>query len=114
MANTLNSFFTGQVGTSATDLTNTSSAEKKFIGQLSFVNTSAAAVLVYVHKLDTTGTETTGSGGNWLVRRSIQPGKIWNVIDEVGTIVLKESQTLSAQAATGSVINAECGGVIES
>lgn len=114
MANNLESFFEGQVGTSATDLTNTNSSEKKFIGQLSIVNTSASAVLVYIHKLDTATTETTGSGGNWLTRRSVQPGKSWNVVAEVGTIVLGNSQTLSAQADTVSVINAECGGVTES
>ena len=113
MANTLDSFYTGQVGTSATDLAVTNTGEKKFIGQLSIVNTSASAVLVYIHKLASATAETTGSGGNWLTRRSVQPGRTWNVIAEVGTIVLDNSQTLSAQADTGSVINAEVGGVVE-
>lgn len=114
MANTLGSDFTGQIGTSATDLATTGSGEKKFIGQLSFTNTSASAVEVHVHKLDTATSETTGSGGNWLAKRTIQPAKTWNVIAEVGNIVMDNSQTLSAQAGTASVINGEVGSVTES
>lgn len=110
---TLTNFYTSQIGTSATDLTTTSETEKKYIGQLTMTNTSASAVLVYVYKILTASTETAGSGGNWLVRRTVQPGQTWNVIKETGPIVMGNSQTLSATAATGSVIWAECGGTVE-
>lgn len=111
----LQNFLTAtQIGTSATDITTTAAGQVKFIGQLTFTNTSASPVLVTVYKVLTSATETSGSGGNWLVQRSVPPGKPWNVIQDVGNIVLAELQTLSATAATGSVVNGECGGVLES
>lgn len=115
MATTLASFDTAtQIGTGATDIVNTSASEVKFVGQLTFTNTSASAVEVTVYKLPTASTETSGSGGNWIAKRTVQPGKVWNVIGDVGNIVLANSQTLSATAGTGSVVNSHCAGVIES
>lgn len=112
---TLNSFATDiTIGTGATDVVSTNSAEVKFIGQLTFTNTSASSVLVTVYKLATASTETAGSGGNWIAQRTIQPQKVWNVIGDVGNLTLSASETLSATAATGSVVKAHCAGVVES
>lgn len=102
-----------QIGTSATEIEATSASETKFVGQLTFTNTSASAVLVTVYKVAAAATETSGSGGNWLIAKTVQPGKVWNVLQTVGNIVLNPSQRLSATAGTAAVINGECGGVIE-
>ena len=115
MATTLNNFSTAvQVGAAATDISVSVAGEKRYVGQLTFTNTSAAAVEVTVYKLATSATETSGSGGNWLTKRTIQPSKVWNVLVDVGNLVLDGAQTLSAVAGTGAVINAECSGTVES
>jgi len=111
---TLSKFATDlTIGTSATAIADTSTAEVKFVGQLSFTNTSANAVLVTVYKLATSATETAGSGGNWIAQKSVQPQKTWNVVPEIGNVTLGNSETLSATAATGSVVKAHCAGVVE-
>jgi len=114
MPTSLNNFATAtQIGVTATDLEATNASESKFVGQLTFTNTSAGAVEVIVYKLLTSATETAGSGGNWLIKKSVQPGAVWNAIADVGNIVLGNSQTLSAIAGTTAVINAECAGTVE-
>ena len=115
MATTLNNFSTAvQIGAIATDIAVSVNGEKKYIGQFTFTNTSVAAVEVTIYKIDTSEVETAGSGGNWLTKRTIQPGKVWNVLSGVGNIVLDGAQTLSAIAGTTAVINAECSGTVES
>jgi hypothetical protein len=110
----LSNFATAQqIGTGATVIELSTSAENKFVGQLTFTNTSASAVVVTVYKILTSGTETSGSGGNWLIQRTVQPNRTWNTLYDVGNIVIGPSQTLSATAGTGSVINAECSGTVE-
>lgn len=114
MPTSLNNFITAtQVGDTATDIESTNSLESKFVGQLTFTNTSATAVEVTVYKLPSSSTETAGSGGNWLIKKSVQPSSVWNVISDIGNIVLGNSQTLSAIAGTAAVINAECSGTVE-
>lgn len=114
MTATLASFITNtQVAAAATDIVTTAAGESKFIGQLTFTNTSASAVLVTVYKILTSATETAGSGGNWIAKRTVQPGKVWNVIADIGNVVLAESETLSAIAGTAAVVNVNCAGVIE-
>ena len=101
------------IGTGATAIVDTTSAETKFVGQLTFTNTSTSSVLVTVYKLDTSATETAGSGGNWIIKKTVQPEKVWNAISAIGNITLDNLQTLSATAATGSVVKCHCAGVIE-
>lgn len=115
MATTLTNFSTAvQVGTGATDLAVSVAGEKRYIGQLTFTNTSASAIEVIVYKLLTSATETAGSGGNWIAKRTIQPGQVWNALAMVGNLVLEGAQTLSATAGTAAVVNAECSGTVES
>ena len=115
MTTTLNNFSTAvQLTAIAPDVAVSVSGEKKYIGQFTLTNTSAASVEVTVYKIDTSETETSGSGGNWLTKRTIQPSKVWNVLVDVGNLVLDGAQTLSAVAGTGAVINAECSGTVES
>lgn len=113
MTATLTNFYSGQISATATDLAVAESTQTIFIGQLSFTNTSSSAVVVYVNKLATSGTESIISGGNWIAKKTIQPGKVWNAINELGALVLASNQTLSAQAGTTSVINCECAGALE-
>jgi len=115
MATTLSNFSTAlQIGTGATDIAVSAAGEKRYVGQLTFTNTAVTAIEVHLYKLATTATETPGSGGNWLIKRTIQPSKTWNVMGDVGNLVLSNEQTLSATAGTGAVINAECSGTVES
>jgi len=114
MATNLKNFeTTAQVDTTATDIHDTLVGETAFVGQLSFTNTSALAVEVIVYKLPNADTETPGSGGNWLAKRTIQPGKTWSPLSELGNLVMSEEQTLSATAGTTAVINAESSGTVE-
>jgi hypothetical protein len=102
-----------QLGTSDSQLVATTSTEKKFIGKATFTNTSAAAVEVTVWRIATTTTATTGSGGNWLDKRTIQPGKVWEC-DKLMGHVLGNSMQIRAVAGAASVINADLSGVTES
>ena len=102
-----------QVGTSSTSLVATSSSEVKFIGKATFTNTSASAIEVTVWRLLTATTPTTGSGGNWLDKRTVQPGKVWEC-DKLESQVLGNSMSVFATAGTGSVVNADLSGVVES
>ena len=102
-----------QLGTSDSQLVATTGSEKKFIGKATFTNTSASAVEITVWRLLTATTATTGSGGNWLDKRTIQPGKVWEC-DKLEGHVLGNSMKVSALAGTASVINADISGVTES
>jgi hypothetical protein len=114
MATTLKNYSTAtQLDVTATSIHATLVGETAFVGQLSFTNTSALAVEVIVYKLPNADTETPGSGGNWLAKRTIQPGKTWSPLSELGNLVMSEEQTLSATAGTTAVINAESSGTVE-
>ena len=110
---TLDSFYNAQLSTSITELTSTNNTEKKFLGKATFTNTSAAKVVVTVWRLPTATTATTGSGGNWLDEKTIQPGQVWEC-DKLESHVLGNSMRVSAQPDTASVINADLSGVTES
>jgi len=114
MASTLANFTSElQVGTGTTTLTNTSSSEVKFLGKVTLTNTSALGVEVTVWRIATATSPTTGSGGNWLDKKTIQPGKVWEV-DKLEAHTLGNSMSVYAQAGTASVINADLSGVTES
>lgn len=102
-----------QVGTGSTSLTSTLSTEKKFIGKATFTNTSALPVEVTVWRVLTATTPTTGSGGNWLDIKTIQPSKVWEC-DKLEQHVLGGLMSIYATAGTASVINADLSGVTES
>ena len=109
----LDNFYSGQIGTSATDIATTDSNQRAYVGQLSFTNTSTSSVLVTVYLLLTSATETSGSGGNWLLQKNVQPSEIWNPLQKTGALVMDPSFTLSATAATGSVIWCSAGGTLD-
>ena len=114
MASTLGNFTSEtQVGTSSTSLVDSTSSEVKFIGKATFTNTSASAIEVTVWRVLTATTPTTGSGGNWLDKKTIQPGKVWEC-DKIQGQALGNSMSIFATAGTGSVINADLSGVTES
>ncbi|GAG14205.1 unnamed protein product [marine sediment metagenome] len=106
-----------QLGTdkdaAASILVSTTSTEKKFIGDVEYTNTSVSAIEVTVWRLLTATTATTGSGGNWLAKKTIQPGKVWSC-PELRNSTLGISMSVRAIAGTGSVVNANLGGVTES
>ncbi len=115
MATTLKNYTTTtHVATTDTSIVSTLEGEKGFVGQLSFTNTSALAVEVIIYKLANADTPTSGSGGNWLAKRTIQPGKTWSPLTDLGNLVLSGLQTLWATAGTDAVINAESSGTVES
>ena len=113
MATTLKSLvIETQLTTSAANLIESGASEKIFIGKLTFTNTSASDVEVTVWRLNSTTTATTGSGGNWLVKRTIPAGKVW-ICDKVSGHILGNSQVIKASAGTASVINADASGTSE-
>jgi len=113
MASSLTNFTSEtQLAVTATSLTTTLSTEKKFIGKVTFTNTSASNVEVTVWRLLTATTATTGSGGNWLAKKTILPGKVW-VCTELMSHTLGNSMEISALAGTADVINADLSGVTE-
>jgi hypothetical protein len=101
-----------QVGTGSTSLVSTTADETKFLGAVTFTNTSSSAVLVTVYRILTATPISSGSGGNWIDRRSIQPGKVWKV-DKLESQVLSANMSIFATAATANVINADLSGVTE-
>jgi hypothetical protein len=101
-----------QIGTTTT-LVSTTSTEKKFIGKAVLTNTSTSAVEVTIWRLLTSTTPTSGSGGNWLDKRTIQPGKIW-IVDSLTGQALGNSMSVKATAGTASVVNANLSGAVES
>ena len=102
-----------QVGTGSTSLVSTTSSEQKFIGKATFTNTSTLPVEITVWRVFTATTPTTGSGGNWLDIKTIQPGKVWEC-DKLEQHVLGSLMSVFATAGTASVINADLSGVTES
>ena len=101
-----------QLGVTDSQLVSTSTSETKFIGKATFTNTSASAIEVTVWRLATATTATTGSGGNWLDKRTIQAGKVWEC-DKLLGHVLGNSMQVRAVAGTANVINADLSGVTE-
>ena len=113
MASTLANFTSEvQVGTGNTTLTSSSSTEVKFLGKVTFTNTSASAVEITVWRIATASVPTSGSGGNWLDKRTIQPGKVWEC-DKLEQHSLGNSMKAVASATVGSVVNADLSGVTE-
>lgn len=114
MTATLSNFTSERkVGTGSTKLVSTTDTETKFLGAVTFTNTSSSAVLVTVYRILTATAISSGSGGNWLDRKSIQPGKVWKV-DKLESQVLGPSMSVFATAATAGVVNADISGVTES
>jgi hypothetical protein len=113
MTTTLDSFVsTTQLSTSAQTLVSTSGSEKKFLGKVTFTNTSSSNVEVTVWRLPSATSETSGSGGNWSVKQTIPAGKTW-ICKEVMTQALGNTMKLSALADTASVVNADLSGTVE-
>lgn len=110
---TLNNFVTEtQLGTSATDLEVSSASEKKFIGAATVTNTSNSNVEVTLWLINTSTTETTGSGGNWIYRKTIPKGRAERIDAIIGQVI-DNSMTLSGLADTASVINVNISGTTE-
>lgn len=114
MASTLNNFSSEkQLTLTADALASAGSSEKVFIGKATFTNTSSNPVEVTVWRIATATTPTTGSGGNWLDKKTVQPGKVWES-DKLESHVLGSNMSVFALADTTGVINADLSGVTES
>lgn len=113
MTTTLNNFVSEtQLGTSAADLEASSSSEKKFIGAATVTNTSSSNVQVTIWLLASATTETTGSGGNWIYRKTIPAGRTERIDSIIGHVI-GQSMSLSGLADTASVINVNVSGTTE-
>lgn len=113
MATTLNNFVSEtQLGTSVTSLEVSSNSEKKFIGAASITNTSDSNVEVTLWLLPTSSTESTGSGGNWIFRKTVPKGQTVRVEPIIGQVI-DNSMTLSGLAGTASVVNVHISGTTE-
>lgn len=114
MTATLGSFsHETKVGTGFTTLVSTTESETKFLGKVVFTNTSALPVEVTVWRILTATTPVAGSGGNWSIKKTIQPGKD-KEFTGIESQVLDPSMSLIATAGTAGVINADISGVTES
>jgi len=113
MTTTLNDFTSEtQLSTSEATLVSTNSTEKKFIGMATVTNTSTSNIEVTLWRLNDTTTGTTGSGGNWLWKKTI-PAQKTLTVDKLLGHVLGNSQKISGLAATGSVVNVDISGKTE-
>ena len=111
---TILSDFTSETQLSTTEVTlvSTNSSEKKFIGMATVTNTSTSNVEVTLWRLDDTTTGTTGSGGNWLWKKTIPANKT-EIVDKLLGHVLGNSQKISGLAGTASVVNIDISGKTE-
>jgi hypothetical protein len=113
MATTLNNFKSEtQLGLTESTLVNTSSTEKKFIGQITLTNTSTSNAEVTLWRIGSAVTGTTVSGGNWFYKETIPAQKTVKVNQLVGH-VLGGDMKLSGLAAVASVINIDISGTTE-
>ena len=114
MTTTLNNFVSEtQLTTSEVTLTSTLSSEKKFIGMATVTNTTDANVEVTLWRIATATTGTTGSGGNWIWKKSI-PAGVTVTIDKIMGHVLGGSMKISGLAGVAGVINIDISGTTES
>ena len=102
-----------QLTTTITSIAQAGANEKLFIGQATFTNTSTGNVEVTLWRLNEATTATEGSGGNWLVKKTIAPGKTWISLEVEGH-ALGNSQSIKAKADTADVVNADISGAKES
>ena len=111
---TILSDFTSETQLSTTEVTlvSTNSSEKKFIGMATVTNTSTSNIEVTLWRLDDTTTGTTGSGGNWLWKKTIPANKT-EIVDKLLGHVLGNSQKISGLAGTASVVNIDISGKTE-
>ena len=102
-----------QLTTTITSIAQAGANDKLFIGQATFTNTSTGNVEVTIWRLNESTTATEGSGGNWLVKKTIAPGRTW-VSLEIEGHVLGNSQAIKAKADTDNVVNVDISGAKES
>ena len=113
MTTTLNNFSSEtQLTASEATIESTTSSEKKFIGMATVTNTSESNVEVTVWRMLTATTGTTGSGGNWIWKKTI-PANTTERIDKIMGHVLGNSMKISALAGTASVVNIDISGTTE-
>lgn len=114
MTTTLNNFVSEtQLTAAEVTLVSTLSSEKKFIGMATVTNTSANNVEVTLWRILTATTGTTGSGGNWIFRKTIPAGEAV-IINKLMGHVLGGSMKISGLAGTAGVINIDISGTTES
>ena len=113
MTTTLSNFTSEtQLTTSEVTMVSTSTTEKKFIGMATVTNTSDSNVEVTIWRVLTATTGTTGSGGNWIYKKTI-PANATERVDKIMGHVLGASMKISALAATAGVINVDISGTTE-
>lgn len=98
-----------QLTTSAAAILSTSSSERYYLGHVTLTNTSASNVQVTLWRIATATSPTTGSGGNWLVIKTIPPNKTW-VCHELEGHYLGKSESIYAVADTTLVVNIDISG----
>jgi hypothetical protein len=113
MTTTLSNFSSEtQLTASESTIVSTTSSEKKFIGMATVSNTSTSNVEVTLWRLASATTGTTGSGGNWIWKKTI-PANTTERIDKIMGHVLGNSMKVSALASTASVVNIDISGTTE-
>lgn len=110
---TLNSFkTTTQLTASEVTMFSTTATEKKFVGNITLTNTSADNVQVTIWHLGSSTVGTTGTGGNWIFRKTIAAGEDFKVQTLSGK-VCDFSEKFSALASVASVVNFDASGTTE-
>lgn len=113
MTTTLNNFASEtKLTASEAIITQTASSEKKFLGMATLTNTSTDNIEVTVWRLAAITTGTTGSGGNWIYKKTI-PANATERIDKIMGHVLGNSMKISALASTAGVVNIDISGTTE-
>lgn len=113
MTTTLSNFVSEtQLTASAVTLESSSATERKFIGAATVTNTSTDNVEVTLWLLPSASTETTGSGGNWVYRKTIPAGRAERIESIIGQVI-DRSMELSGLASVASVINVNISGTTE-
>lgn len=113
MATTLDSFTSEtQLTASETTLVFTGETDKKFIGAATVTNTGATRADIEVWRIGVAVTGTSGSGGNWLIKKSI-PAGVTVRLDNILGQVLGNSMKISALSSIAGVLNVDISGTTE-
>lgn len=113
MSTTLAAFsFGNALGTSPTVIAQTNTSQKAFIGNVTLTNTTESDVEVYIWRLLTATTPTTGISGNWLERVTVPAGKVIKLTKLIGH-TLNPAMSITGQAAIANAVNYDGSGTIE-
>lgn len=101
-----------KLGTSPTNMVVTNTSQTAFLGNITLTNTATTDIEIYIWRLRSGTTPTTGVNGNWIERLTLAAGKTI-VLGKIITHVLGPSMVIQGQAGTANAVNFDASGTIE-